>query len=294
MSTMATIVENTRRHLMGQHRALYNTLDGAVNATTETIIVGDSVDTISEGNILGLEDELVYVHAVVVASKTLTVTRGFWGTTGVTHVDATLIEINPRFPIPVVRKEIGSEIDSWGPTLFAEETLELSVGSGDRAVDLDGIDDEWFHILRVVRGPRTGSDAYVPVNAWRAEHNMPVATFPSGSALFFDSARDDEDLLITYAKPFDTSSLADAVNLQTTMNMPSYMQDIAEYGAAWRVIVSREVRRTFTEGQGEPRSATEVPPGAVLAVARALKQLRDERIVQASRRLHHRWGILIA
>ena len=121
---------------------------------------------------------------------------------------------------------------------------------------------------------------------------MSTSDYPSGSALFCSSAFEaDTDLRVTLAVPFDVTDVSDSAVLETDLLVPSYMFSVAEYGAAWRLIIAREVRRTFTEGQGEPRNATEVQPGAVLNIARGLKSARDEAMNDARRRLDHLWGV---
>ena len=47
----------------------------------------------------------------------------------------------------------------------------------------------------------------------------------------------------------------------------------------------REIKRNFTESQGDTRRASEVPPGAILQSSRQLQVLRVQRIAAKAARL---------
>jgi len=67
--------------------------------------------------------------------------------------------------------------------------------------------------------------------------------------------------------------------------LSSPMEDCLRYGAAWRMMSHREVKRTFTEGQGEPRNAEETPPGHITQIAEQMRRMRNERMAEEARRL---------
>ena len=52
-----------------------------------------------------------------------------------------------------------------------------------------------------------------------------------------------------------------------------------------RLVAPREIKRNFTEAQGEPRRAAEVPPGAVASSMRTVAALRQQRITTEASRL---------
>ena len=288
-----SLIESTRRHLMGQHQPQMNRLATAVSSDTQdTITFEFAVEGVSPGSIIAINDELMYVWSRDKGSLQAIVQRGVLGTTAAaSHALGSLIEVNPRFPTFIIRDELKREIRSWHPRLYAVVTKELTVEVHKRAVDLDSVPADFFHILEILRQPRATRDSWYRVRG-RAEHNLNTADFPSGSALFLDDPVEiSTRIRVTYARPFDLSSFDDSTDLVTDVLLAPEHFDIASYGAAWRLVSTREIKRTDTDAQGEPRDAQEVPPGHILQTARQLKALRDERIAEENRLLVHRWGV---
>jgi hypothetical protein len=64
-------------------------------------------------------------------------------------------------------------------------------------------------------------------------------------------------------------------------------------GAQIRVMAGREVKRNFTESQGDTRRAEEVPAGAVGGSILNLQRLRRDRIQAEAARLNRQYPIRI-
>jgi hypothetical protein len=136
----------------------------------------------------------------------------------------------------------------------------------------------------VLRSPRANANTWIPVG-WRAERNMDVADYPSGSALFLDTEGEIAlDLRVTFMRPYEVSAFDDTVDLDVIGLAPTQV-DIAVLGALWRLVITREIKRNFIEAQGDPRSAQEVPPGAIANSGRVTKALRDERLREEMNRI---------
>ena len=75
-----------------------------------------------------------------------------------------------------------------------------------------------------------------------------------------------------------------ATDLSTTLLQPS-AYDLPPLGAAINLMAGREIKRNFTDDQGDVRRAVEVPAGAVAASANGLKQKRQLRINTEKARL---------
>lgn len=289
---VSSLVESTRRHLLGQHRPQMNRLDSAISTVGQSTVTFEfDAEGITKGSIISIDDELMYVWSRDKGTLQAVVQRGVLGTTAATHAVGALVEVNPRFPTSVIRDELQREIRSWHPRLFAVVTKELTVEIAKRAVDLDSVPGDFFHVLDILRQPRALSDSWVRVRG-RAAHNLNTADFPSGSALFLDDPVEASTRIrVTYARPFDLSAFDDNTDLVADVLLEPAYFDIATYGAAWRLVSTREIKRTDSDAQGEPRDAQEVPPGHILQTARQLKALRDERIAEEHRLLVHRWGV---
>lgn len=280
MTTVADLVQDVRRELHGMHRSQYASLGSSIDSDDTTLTLGNDDGTINAGTLLAIDDELIMVWSVTGASYT--VQRAMFGTTGAAHTGDALVEVNPRFPSFSIKDALKKEIRSWEPRVFAVATdTSLDAAAGERQIDLSSITGTILDVLKVTRGPRSGYDSKFEIN-FRFEREL--------DALYLDSFPESAvDLSITYAKPFDLSTFADATDVEATVGMSDTQFDIAVYGAAWRLVIGREIKRNFMEEQPDPRTSAEVPPGAIANSGRVMKALRDERLREEMNRLRARF-----
>lgn len=284
MSTVAEVVQGVRRMLLGSYRPEFNTLSALVSSSTATFPMTFAPRGIGRGSYLAVDNEVVYVWEV--SANNVTVQRAMLGTSAVSHAANSLVEIDPRFPNGLIRDEMKAEINSWPRGLFRVRTADFSLGAGDTAIDLNPTD--LVDVLRVYRAPMTVLNDRWPEIPFVIKRNMPTANFASGFGLFIDrtaSAAESFDLRVVYSSKFDTTTFDDTTDLSSSVGLNAALEDCLRYGAAWRMMSHREVKRTFTEGQGEPRNAEETPPGHISQIAEQMRKMRNERIAEEVRRL---------
>ena len=85
--------------------------------------------------------------------------------------------------------------------------------------------------------------------------------------------------------------LPTAATALSTTGLQASAYDLPPLGAAIRLMSGREIKRNFTETQGDSRRATEVPAGAVQQSSTGLKLLRAQRIVAECARLNSLYPI---
>jgi hypothetical protein len=71
------------------------------------------------------------------------------------------------------------------------------------------------------------------------------------------------------------------------------LEDVLRMGVQLRAMVGREVKRNFTEAQGDTRRAAEVQPGAVQASWRGIAAIRQARIEAEQARLSQQYPLRI-
>jgi hypothetical protein len=113
---------------------------------------------------------------------------------------------------------------------------------------------------------------------------MPTKDFGSGMALQFDQGVRQGDLRVTYRAPF-TKFTTESDNVQMNGGYPESAEDILVVGAQIRLIAPREIKRNFTESQGDTRRADEVAMGSVANSTAGLIRLRRDRIQAEAARL---------
>jgi len=74
-------------------------------------------------------------------------------------------------------------------------------------------------------------------------------------------------------------------NLQNISGLPTTCEDIVEMGVQIRLMSAREIKRNFTESQGDTRRADEVGAGAVANSVTGLLRLRRDRIIAEAAKL---------
>jgi hypothetical protein len=119
---------------------------------------------------------------------------------------------------------------------------------------------------------------------------MATTDFASGGALvIYEGGYPGQAIRVRYRAPFGSLTALDDDVLADT-GLPATAHDLPPLGAAVRLVAGREVKRNFTEAQGEPRRAEEVPPTATLQSSRELLRIRQQRIVAEQSRLLHQYG----
>ncbi|MBM4407834.1 MAG: hypothetical protein FJ038_04350 [Chloroflexi bacterium] len=283
---MSTLIEQTRGHLLGSHRPIYNRLGTGMDASIETIELEFAADAVSRGSVLGLADELMYVWTI--SANNAVVQRGYLGTTPAVHAEGTMIEVNPRFPQGLLRTSLKNEIASWGQRIPRMQAVEVDVTTSTRVYELD-VEPDFFHLLEIMLVTTVSGAAPKRVGG-RAQRNY--AEVASGTALILTDVCEGT-AICTVAGPFDLTAFDDDTELEDDCGVPSTALDIPPLGAAWRVLSTREVARTAIDAQPEPRAAQDVQAGHIIQTARQLKALRDERIGEEGRLIQHRYGVPI-
>ena len=287
MTTAGTLIDRTVQNLLAGTVEERNKLASSLDASTTSVPIEYSLGSLREQTVFQVDSELMYVWEVNTASKTLTVERGFGGTTAATHADAAIVTVNPKFPRWQVLQALNDELaDLSSPMngLFQMKTLDISYNGSDRQVDLTGVtsmidlyDVRWRYM----------SDDYPVVRNYRLMRDMPTSDFPSGFVLTLDEPVMSSVIRIIYKDAYAPFT-SEASTLAST-GASSTLADLLVLGAQIRLLASREVKRNFIESQGDTRRSDEVPAGAMNASVTNLLRLRRDRIQAEAARLNRQY-----
>ena len=298
-ATVGDLIQQTRRLLTGSARGAMNRLTSDIdNAVTNIPLDFDPGAALGKGGYICIDDEIMYVWQML--SNVAVVQRGELGTVPAAHTGGTIVEVNARFPKPMIRDALYDEIDSWPQSVYRTQGFNVDVATNSYGVDLTPLPATAYDVKQVLKKPTTTASLvrFDPFDTvwrnvgFRLERGMDPAEFASGTALFLNEAMPGGyTLRIVYAGPFDLSLFAtDATNLISDCGLEPFMTDIPPYGAAWRLVAGKEVVRTALEAQGEARQTSDTPAGAILRSATALEQFRDKRLGEAGNVLVGRHG----
>jgi hypothetical protein len=244
------------------------------------------------GTVFEIGSELVYVWEATSGNKTLTVERGYGGTTATAHSSGAIVTLNPRFPKAQMLEALNQDIDDMSSPLnglFRVVATDVDYNGADRQIDLTGATS--IIDLLDVRLRYLDSD-YPVIRKVRLQRDLPTSDFPSGFALVFDESVMAGSLRVRYKAPFArVSAIGDS--LQSVANLPITMEDILEMGVMSRMLSTREVKRNFIESQGDTRRSDEVPPGAMRDSFSNILRLRRDRIIAEAAKLARQYPLTI-
>lgn len=296
MTNVIDLVNETRSHLFAAWRPALNQLRASISATEDTFIAKYDLRGIVPGTTVAVGDELVHVWTTSPETLTFTVQRGVQGTTAASHAANAIMEVSPTFPKHAIKRALLQEVRSWPTSIFAVGTDTISVSDDYLSQGIALNLEDHYKLLQVQHQSDTSKMGYTrtwpDVGFWRYDRHPNQDDFPGATgALYVDEPVPDGKIKVVYSKPFDTSTWADDTDVEVVIGLSSHLLDIPPMGAAWRLQAQREVARSMTATAVDPRIAESVPPGSIIQGAFALKQLRDARLNEESRRLASKYQL---
>ena len=294
MSTLDQIVTKTKSKLMGAvGRDKINTLATTCNSSTTSIVL-----TYTPGAeiVAGVIIEIDYEQMMVVSNSTVTLTviRGWNGTTAASHTSSTVVYVEPRFPRQAILDEAISELRALPQTIFTTETVVLTFSSTTNRVDLTGATGTVYRVIYADRANFEGQSYPGFKPTLKIIRNADPTAFPSGYAVAIDeglSYGQVATVRVVYAKSLATTTLTSSTDLQSTVGLPITAEDIIAFGAASRLLYDKEALRLDFTRQGQSRAAEEIPPEVQGRQAQRWRLEADRRISEEAMRLVGIWGI---
>lgn len=284
MTTTAVVIDRTLRQLLSGTVEARNKLTTTLTSSDTSVVVDYPLEGLRSGQVCEIDSELMYIWSTDVPTKTLTVQRGFNNSTAAAHTAGAVITVNPRFPRAQVLEAINDELsDLSSPMhgLFQVKTLNIDYNGSDAMINLTGV-TSIIDLLTV--SVRYMTDDYPIARKIRLVRDMPTDDFASGFALRFDQAVFPGRLRVVYKAPY-TATAAEATDINSTCGVQETATDIVALGAQIRLMSPREIKRNFTESQGDTRRADEVATGAIANSTANLIRLRRDRITAEAARL---------
>ena len=290
MTTVATVLNRASRQMLAGVVEERNKLASSLNDSATSVVLSYDLGGFRAGSVFEIESELFYVWEANTASKTLTVERGYGGTTAASHAGGVLVTLNPRFPRAQMFDAVNAELDDLSSTmngLFRVVTVDLTYNGSDRQINITSA-SSIIELLDVRL--RYQADDYPVIHSARLQTGLPTTDFASGYTLVLDEPVMAGTLRVRYKAPF-TRATSESSDLTTNCFLPTTCDDIVETGVILRMMNGREIKRNFIEAQSDTRRADEVPPGATRDSITNLARLRRERIIAEAGRLKAQYPI---
>lgn len=288
MPTARDWVAEARGHLMSGYQEEMNRLDVAMDNAQVSVNLAFDPKALAQGAVISVDLEDMYVWQV--NQKQLTVERGFNGTAKAAHNIGALILIKPKFSPWRIFKAINDslgELSSPDNGLFRVLTKDLSFNPVKGYYDLPG---DMLAPIEVYYYDGLGE--IVPVRQWDFIRGQEPGVVASGQALRIWDGLPGRNLRVLYKARFSRLANLDADVVTTGLDIEAW--DLPPLGAAVRLVPPRDVKRTFTESQGESRRGAEVPPGSSRQAVSGIAALYQNRIVQERTTLQSKYPYVMA
>jgi hypothetical protein len=291
VTTAGQLIDRVANDLLAGTVEERNKVATGIDASTTTVTFSYPLSGLREGSMFEVGSEQFYVWTVNSSAKSAVVERGFNGTTAASHSADDIVTVNPRFPRARVLQQLNADLaDLSSPLngLFQVKTVDISYNGSDRMVNVTGATD----ILNLIDVRyRYLSDDYPIIRDTRLLSDMPTSDFASGYALAFDTLVRAGTVRVLYRAPYGQfTSESDTIS---SVGGSDFLDDVLALGAQIRLMAGREIKRNFTESQGDTRRAEEVPSGAVANSMLQLQRLRRDRVIAEAARLNRQYPLRI-
>lgn len=291
MTTVATVLNRASRQMLGGVVEERNKLATSIDGDDTSVVASYDLGGLRAGSVFEIESELFYVWEATPASKTLTVERGYGGSTATSHTSGAIITLQPRFPRAQMFDAVNAELDDLSSTangLFRVVTTDLTYNGSDRQLNIAS-SGSIIELLDVRL--RYLADDFPVIHGVRLQTGLPTTDFASGNTIVFDEPVMAGTLRVVTKREFTRAS-SESSDLQTACFVPQSCEDILEMGVLLRMMNGREIKRNFIESQGDTRRSDEVPAGATRDSLTNIQRLRRERIVAEAARLKQQYPLV--
>ena len=279
MAAVSTLVDRIYRDFLNKPDDLsaFSRLDGAIDNTTTTVIYEDGLLSSEEENLLAggalveVNQELMLVTNIVSSTRTLTVARGYAGTTADSHGDKTNMFINPTFPRKSVFDAVADNISRLYPSLYNITTTNVTSNSTYAEVPATTVSivNSWVQ--------NASGDQYTSAGIELLTNFPPSST---NTAVQFSNTSNGKTVYLVVKRKFGRPT-AETDDLSTACFLEDSYHQIIMIGAVADIMGATDVDASTQEFITEKLAAENYPIGSGERLRNALLRLRSLLIDEA-------------
>ena len=294
MSTTQAWIDASRDMLLSGYVEELDVLTGAISSTSQTTITVQGVaSSWAKGVVFEVNSEMFYVTGVA-GGNTLSVFRGYGGSTATTHANTDLVRVSPKIPTYRIIQSLNDDLNDLSSPdngLFQMKTTSFDYNASVDGYNLAGLTSDEINSIYSVTYADVGVEATEPeITSWTLKRNRDTTTFSSGLALIlYTPAWPGKKVTVMYKSPLTSVSTTDLTANQSLTGLAPTAYDLPPLGEAMAVLTTPPIRREFLDAEGTSRLAEEVPPGAISASFRDLMGRRRARLQAEAGRLVARY-----
>ena len=280
MAAVSTLVDRIYRDFLNKPDDLsaFSRLDGAMSDTTGTTLVYESgLFSSEEENLLGngalveVDQELMLVTSANTSTRTLTVSRGYAGTTAATHADETNVFINPTFPRKSVFDAVADNIVRLYPSLYNVTTTNVTSNSTYAEVPASTVEVLTSYVQNA------SGEQYTSAGIELLRDFPPSTT---NTAVQFFNTSNGKTVHLVVKRKF-VRPTAETDDLATTCLISNEYEQIVMVGAVADIVGATDIDATTQEFITEKLAQENYPVGSGERLRNALLRLRSLLIDEA-------------
>ena len=279
MAAVSTLVDRIYRDFLNKPDDLpaFSRLDGSIDDSTTSVVYEAGLFSTEEENLLGagglieIGQELMLVTNANTSTRTLTVARGFKGTTAASHADNETMTLNPTFPRKSVFDAVADNIVRLYPSLYNVTTTSVTSGSTYAEVPASTVEVLTSYIQN------SGGEKYTSAGVELLRDFPPSST--NTAVQFYNTSTGKTVYLVVkrkFVRPTD-----ETVDLATDCLISDEYEQIVMVGAVADVVGATDVDATTQEFITERLAAENYPVGSGERLRNALLRLRSLLIDEA-------------
>ena len=280
MAAVSTLVDRIYRDFLNKPDDLsaFSRLDGAMSDTTGTTLTYESgLFSSEEENLLGngalveVDQELMLVTSANTSTRTLTVSRGYAGTTAATHADETNVFINPTFPRKSVFDAVADNIVRLYPNLYNVTTTNVTANSTYAEVPASTVEVLTSYVQNA------SGEQYTSAGIELLRDFPPSTT---NTAVQFYNTSNGKTVHLVVKRKF-VRPTSETVDLATDCLIADEYEQIVMVGAVADIVGATDIDASTQEFITEKLAAESYPVGSGERLRNALLRLRSLLIDEA-------------
>ena len=279
MAAVSTLIDRIYRDFLNKPDDLsaFSRLDGAINDSVTSLNYEAGLFSVEEENLLGsgalieINQEIMLVTSATTSTRTLTVSRGYAGTTAATHADNTNVFINPTFPRKSVFDAVADNIVRLYPSLYNVTTTNVTSTSTYAEVPASTVEVLTSYVQNA------SGEQYTSAGIELLRDFPPSTT--NTAVQFFNTSNGKTVHLVVKRKFVRPTS--ESVDLSTDCLISDEYEQIVMVGAVADIVGATDIDASTQEFITEKLAAESYPVGSGERLRNALLRLRSLLIDEA-------------
>ena len=279
MAAVSTLVDRIYRDFLNKpdDLAAFSRLDGALTDSATSLTYEAGLFSSEEENLLGngalveVNQEIMLVTAANTSTRTLTVSRGYAGTTAAAHADSDNLYINPTFPRKSVFDAVADNIVRLYPSLYNVTTTDVVANSTYAEVPASTVEVLTSYVQNA------SGEQYTSAGIELLRDFPPSST---NTAVQFYNTSNGKTVHLVVKRKF-VRPTSETVDLATDCLISDEYEQIVMVGAVADIVGATDIDATTQEFITEKLAAENYPVGSGERLRNALLRLRSLLIDEA-------------